>query len=294
MKAPFPFTNMWGNALAILLPWLIVAWLIYGTRAQRRFTWIVLGIALIPVAFSLDRGLWVGLGVAVVYLAIRYATQGKIALLGGLLGLLALAAIILVASPLGSLISQRLAHPKSNDIRTSASLVAVQDAAASPLIGYGDARKMQGGTQSITTGRSANCKKCGNVEIGGNGQLQLLLVTTGFAGAILYSAFFVYLMWRYRRDKTPYGMAGELVLLLGFVFMPVYIAAGPPLGFTMLAVAILWKNDRELRKQPGPADPAPARPAGPRCGPIANRVSSCEHCPHDPIAAAEGRRPVAG
>lgn len=259
VKAPFPFTNMWGNALAILLPWLIVAWLIYGSRVQRRFTWILLGIALVPVVFSLDRGLWVGLGIAVVYLAVRYATQGRLALLGALLGLLAIAAVILVASPLDSLVSQRLAHPKSNDIRTSASLVAVQDAAASPLIGYGDARKMQGGTQSITTGRSVNCKKCGNVEIGGNGQLQLLLITTGFAGAILYSAFFLYLMWRYRRDKTPYGMAGELVLLLGFVFMPVYIAAGPPLGFTMLAVAIMWKNDRELRKQPGSAGAAPAQ-----------------------------------
>lgn len=259
VKAPFTFTNMWGNALAILIPWLIVAWLIYGTRMQRRLTWLVLGLALIPVAFSLDRGLWVGLGVSVVYLAVRFATQGRLALLGALFGLLALAAIILVATPLSSLISQRLDHPKSNDIRTSASLGAVHAAAASPLIGFGDTRRMQGGTQSITTGRNSNCSKCGNIEIGGNGQLQLLLITSGFAGAALYSGFFLYLMWRYRRDKTPYGMAGELVLLLGFVFMPVYIAAGPPLGFTMLAVALMWKNDRELRNRPVEAAAAPVQ-----------------------------------
>jgi hypothetical protein len=259
VKAPFTFTNMWGNALAILLPWLIVAWLVYGTRVQRRLTWFVLGIGLVPVAFSLDRGLWVGLGVSVIYLAVRYATQGRLALLGALLGLLALAAIILVATPLNTLIKDRLSHPKSNDIRTSASLVALQDGAASPLIGFGDTRRMQGGTQSITTGRNNSCKKCGNIEIGGNGQVQLLLITSGIAGAVLYSGFFLYLMWRYRRDKTPYGMAGELVLLLGFVFMPVYIAAGPPLGFTMLTVALLWKNDRELRKQPVSAAVAPAQ-----------------------------------
>jgi hypothetical protein len=263
VKAPFTFTNMWGNALAILIPWLIVAWLIYGTRVQRRVTWFVLGIALVPVAFSLDRGLWVGLGVSVIYLAVRFATQGRLALLGALCGLLALTAIIYVASPLGTLIQDRLNHPKSNDVRTSASLVALQDGAASPLLGFGDTRRMQGGTQSITTGRNSSCKKCGNIEIGGNGQLQLLLITSGFAGAILYGAFFLYLMWRYRRDKTPYGMAGELVLLLGFVFMPVYIAAGPPLGFTMLAVAILWKNDRELRNRPVVAADAPVQESRP-------------------------------
>lgn len=275
VKAPFTFTNMWGNALAILLPWLIVAWLIYGSRVQRRFTWLVLGIGLVPVVFSLDRGLWVGLGIAVVYLAVRFATQGKLALLGALLGLLALAAVILVATPLNTLINDRLSHPKSNDIRTSASLVALQDAAASPLIGFGDTRRMQGGTQSITTGRNESCKKCGNISIGGNGQLQLLLITSGFAGVALYSLFFLYSMWRYRRDKTPYGMAGELVLLLGFIFAPVYIAAGPPLGFTMLAVAIMWKNERELRRQPDPAAAAPAQANWPalRAGSEPRRVT---------------------
>jgi len=40
-----------------------------------------------------------------------------------------------------------------------------------------------------------------------------------------------------------------LVLILGFPFMVVYIAVGPPLVFTMLAYALLWKNDRVLHKE---------------------------------------------
>jgi uncharacterized membrane protein len=75
----------------------------------------------------------------------------------------------------------------------------------------------------------------------------MLLVTTGFLGAGLYIGFFAYSAWRYRRDTTPYGMVGELILILGFVFMTVYEAAGPVLAFSMLAVALMWKNDRELR-----------------------------------------------
>jgi hypothetical protein len=263
VKIPFSYTNMWGDALAILLPWLIVAWRNYGTRLQGRLAMGVLAISIVPIVFSLDRGLWVGIVIIILYLAVRYALQGKLALLGVLLGALGVAALILVVSPLGNLVSQRLDTPKSNQIRSSASTLSVKDGLASPVIGFGDSRRAIGGTQSITTGRNDNCKKCGNVEVGGDGQLELLLVCTGLLGTGLYAAFFGYSMWRYRRDRTAYGLVGMLVLLLGFVFMPVYEATGPPLGFTMLALAILWKNDRELRKAvpPEPAEPVPARPA---------------------------------
>lgn len=255
VKAPFAYTNVWGNCLAITLPWLIVVWRSYGTRMQRRLATVVLVLSIIPIAYSLDRGLWVAVVIAVCYLGVRYAAQGRMALLGALGATLAIAAILVVASPIGTLISARLQNGKSNDVRSSTSAIALQDGLASPLLGYGDSRRMQGGTQSITTGRSSSCKKCGNSEVGTSGQAQLLLVTSGIAGVVLYCAFFLYGIWRYRHDRTPYGMCGVLVLVLGFAFFPVYTATGPPLGFTMLAYAILWKNDREMRdSEPPPAE----------------------------------------
>jgi hypothetical protein len=51
---------------------------------------------------------------------------------------------------------------------------------------------------------------------------------------------------------------GVLVLVLGFPFMIVYIAVGPPLVFTMLAYAVLWKNDRERHKEAAEAAAASA------------------------------------
>jgi hypothetical protein len=77
----------------------------------------------------------------------------------------------------------------------------------------------------------------------------MLLITSGFVGAALYCGFFIFGIWRYWRDQTPYGLVGVLVLILSFPFMLVYIAVGPPLAFTMLAYALLWKNDRVLRKE---------------------------------------------
>jgi hypothetical protein len=254
VKAPFDYTNTWGNCLAILFPWLLVAWWSYGTRRQRQAAMALLALSVVPVVYSLDRGLWVGIGVAVCYLALRLAARGRLAFLGALCAGLALVALIIVATPLQSLISERLAHGASDRGRTNLSSLAVRDALSSPLLGYGDTRHEQGSATSITVGKTANCPRCGNKNVGGDGQLQLLLITTGFLGAALYVAFFAYAAWRYRRDTTPYGMAGVLVILLGFVFMFVYEAGGPPLGFTMLAYALLWRNDRQLQQSTAPAE----------------------------------------
>jgi hypothetical protein len=86
----------------------------------------------------------------------------------------------------------------------------------------------------------------------------MLLICDGFLGTVLYLGFFAYGCWRYRRDTTPYGVAGVLVLLLSFVFMFSYNATGAPLGFTMLAYALLWRNARARRQQATLATGMPA------------------------------------
>jgi hypothetical protein len=245
--APFTYTNMWGNCLAILLPWLLVAGWAYGTRRQRKLTVAVLALAFIPVVSSLDRGLWVGLGCIILYLAVRYAAQGKLAMLGVVFGVIALAAVVILVTPVQSLISQRLSHGASNTGRATGTRQALQLGLASPVVGWGDTRHEQGSAASIAIGATANCRNCGSKSLGGDGQLQNLLICTGLVGTAFYISFFAYGAWRYRRDTTPYGLAGVLVILLGFVFMFVYDATGPPLAFTMLAYALLWRNDRERR-----------------------------------------------
>lgn len=245
--APFNYTNYWGNCLAILLPWLFVAWWSYGTRKQRRYTLVVFVLAIIGVVSSLDRGLWVAIGAAVVYLAARFAARGKLAMLGAVSGVIALAIVVILVTPLGSLISQRLAHGRSNSGRVAGAGTSVTLGLESPIVGWGDTRHQAGSLGSITLGPTSSCRKCGGKSLGGDGELENLLITTGLGGVVFYAGFFAYGIWRYRRDPTPYGMAGVLVLVLGFVFMPVYDAIGPPLTFTMLAYALLWRNERERR-----------------------------------------------
>jgi hypothetical protein len=262
-KAPFEYTNTWGNCLTILLPWLLVAWWSYGSRLQRRFAIAIAVIAVVPLVYSLNRTAWAGAAITMVYLAVRLAARGKLAVLGVLCAGVALAGVVVVATPLQGIITARFAHQQSNTVRASLSFAAIDDANAAPLIGFGDTRHQQGSAHSIAIGKTSSCAQCGEYAIGSNGQLFLLQICSGWLGAGLYFAFFGYQIWRFRRDKSPYGMAGLLTLGLPFLYMFTYVAVTAPLEFSMLMLALLWKNDRWMRGKDRTADLAGTpRPAG--------------------------------
>jgi len=248
-KAPFEYTNTWGECLTLLLPWLLVAWWSHGSRKQRKWVLVTAAAALIPLVYSLNRTVWVAIGLTAVYLAVRLAARGRLALLGLVCAGLALVGVAVVATPLQGLITSRLQHQQSNSIRGSLSVTALQDANSAPLIGYGDTRHQQGSASSIAVGPTSNCPLCGQYTVGSNGQLYLLLICNGWVGTAFFLSFFGYLGWRYRRDKTPYGMAGVLVILLSFLYMFAYTAVTAPLEFIMIAVALLWRNDQWLRHE---------------------------------------------
>jgi hypothetical protein len=241
-KAPFDYTNLWGDCLSILLPFLIVGWWTGGTRRQRLIAGSAIVLAVPPLLYSLNRGAWIGVGLSVVYIAVRFASRGKLAMVAVLGVIAALATILILATPLKSVVTSRLEHGKSNNLRANLSGLAITDGLASPLIGYGDTRQEQGSPTSIAIGPSPKCVICGQLAVGSTGQLWLLLVCQGVLGAALYLGFFGRAIWRYRHDSSPYGVAGVLVLLLSFVYMFTYDAVGAPLGFTMLAYAVVWKN----------------------------------------------------
>src|SRR5262249_43263914 len=96
--------------------------------------------------------------------------------------------------------------------------------------------------------------------VGSTGQLWLLLVCDGIVGAALYVSFFGYGLWRYRHDYSPFGIAGSLALLLSFWYLFAYDATGAPLGVTMLAYAVLWKNDSLGKPRGGPSGRAAPLP----------------------------------
>ncbi len=244
-KAPFDYTNTWGECLTITVPWLLLACQAGKLRGRRIIGWVTLALAFVALIYSLNRGAWIGAGFSVAYVAARLAARGRLALLGALTVALAAVVIAIAASPLHTVIGERLQNGKSNSIRSSLDALAIRDGLASPILGYGDTRQQPGSPKSIAIGPSSACPVCGQNSVGSTGQLWLLLICNGIAGTVFYLAFFAYGAWRYRRDPTPYGIVGGLVLLLSFVYLFTYDAVAAPLGLTMLAYAILWRNERQ-------------------------------------------------
>jgi hypothetical protein len=244
--APFGYTNTWGYCLALLLGWFAVSWLLKDSSTRRRLTGLaVLAVAAVPVVYSLNRGLWIGLGLTFLYTAVRLAQRGRVALIVAVMVGLTVGGVVVAASPLATIIEQRFEHQKSNGIRSFTTQRTLEVLSQSPIIGFGSTRAALGSSNSIAVGANAKCPRCGNPTLGSNGQLWLLLVAQGIGGALLFVGFFLRSLWAYRRDQTPIGDAGLLALLLPLLFMFVYNSLTMPLVISFLSLALLWRNQRE-------------------------------------------------
>ncbi|GAA3201213.1 O-antigen ligase family protein [Dactylosporangium siamense] len=246
--APWGYTNTWGNNVCLLVGWLLVAgWSLTKSRRTKAFTIATLLIAMAPIVYSLNRGLWIGLGVMVLYVAVRLALRGRFAALG-LVGVAGVVVAVAVATtPLGDVVTARLEDGKSNGVRMYTTEKAIGGVVESPLIGFGSTRNTIGGRNSIAVGESEDCERCGNFTIGGNGQLWQLLFAHGLLGTVTYLGFFVVGLWRFRRDATPAGLAATAAIVSSFAAMFWYNALVSPLALTFLAYAVLWRNRLESR-----------------------------------------------
>ena len=238
--APWGYTNTWGNNLCLLIGWLLVAGA--ETRRNRVLTVLTVVVATVPIVYSLNRGLWIGLGVMALYVAVRLALRGKVAGLAGVAVAAAGLALAMALTPLGGVVGARLDDGKSNGVRAYTTQLAADGVLGSPLIGYGSTRNTTGGRNSIAVGQSETCPRCGNFTIGGNGQLWQLLYAHGLIGTATYLGFFLIGLWRFRRDASAVGVAGSAALLSGFAAMFWYNALVTPLALTVLAYAVLWRN----------------------------------------------------
>jgi ABC-type uncharacterized transport system permease subunit len=202
--------------------------------------------------------------VAGAYVAVRLAARRNYAPLGALVLATVVLGMIVMVTPLKGMIESRLEHGHSNQVRSSLTTQTIELVNDSPILGYGSTRIVAGSAESIAIGRSASCAKCGNFNLGSNGQLWQAMIAGGYAAAGLYVGFFLYAMWRYRRDTSPIGIAGSLVMLLALFYSLVYNAFPSPIAFYFLSFALLWRNDLDQR---GTGELRPGWRLGPRAKP---------------------------
>lgn len=244
-KAPFEYANSWGANYGMLLPYFVLAITFTKKRWHRIALSVFLILALPPAIFSLNRGMWLGLGALVVMLIVRMALTGKVGYVLSFIGGLVVAAFIVVASPLWNLVTSRIENPHSNTGRSNLATFTVQTTLEhSPIIGFGSTRTRQGNFFSIAAGATADCHQCSPPQLGTQGTLWFLIFCTGFLGTALFIAFFVR---RYAPLVTDTRIVPFTTLASAVYFacvLPVYDTVSSPLFILMAGTGLAWRYER--------------------------------------------------
>ena len=198
-SAPFLYTNGWGNAYSLLIP-VVIAYLAM-VRGERRFWWLIvaLGASLVPALLTLNRGMFIGLGLAVAYVAVRWLIAGRFR---AFFSLLAIGAVVLAAffiSPAQERLTNRLSESSTTEDRANLYEETFLRTVESPLFGYGAPRP------SATNGAPS---------AGTQGQLWMVMFSHGFPAVIAFNGWLLWVFARSIRRRDPVGLAGNTILLV--------------------------------------------------------------------------------
>ena len=240
-SAPFVYTNDWGGCFGLLVPFVILAW---QTGVRRRFK-MILGVmaaaSIIPVVLSMNRGLWLSLGLGLVYAALRLSLKGRERALIAFVAVTILLVGALFFTPLGTTLSERLATPHSNNRRVSLYEEAVRGAAESPLFGFGAPRPSKWNPNAPS--------------VGTQGQLWLVLFSNGYPGMLLFLAWFLATLWWFRGSAEPFGFWMHVMLVIMFLQLAVYGLLPVQIHIVMLGIALAWRErlagDPDADRDPG-------------------------------------------
>jgi O-antigen ligase len=229
-SAPFLYTNGWGNAYSLLMP-VVIAYL-GMVRGRRRFWWILAAVPLsfVPAFLTLNRGMFIGLGLALAYGVIRLALRGRVRAVAALVGILAVVAAVFVALPAQERLSERLDVSATTQTRYGLYQEAVERTLESPLFGYGAPRPSE---------------SPGSPSVGTQGQVWTVLFSHGFPGLFFYLAWLVWAFVRTCRHPSALGLAFNTVLLLTIVEGVYYGVLTTGLPIAMIAAGYALRQPEE-------------------------------------------------
>lgn len=251
-KAPFPYTNSWAAVYALMAPFFFFGWLQSVQAIKRHRGLLILGASLIPVFVSLNRGLWLGLGAALLNAATRPGDVARAAR-RILLALVTLGTLVLVFTPLSSVVQQRAQTGHSNEGRSYLYVESFRQVNHSPLLGYG-------GPLKVSSNKLLP-------DIGTQGQFWGVMVSHGYVGLLIFECFLARMWWVTRRGPTVTFWAHATMTV--FIVVQFVYDFGPSEFSVVFAALALGLRDAHVIDAPAPPDLAEAplkEPARPPAG----------------------------
>lgn len=226
-SAPFLYTNGWGNVYSMLLP--IVLSYTHTVRRTRLFVPLLLAIpiSLVPAFLTLNRGMFIGLGVAVLYVAIVAVVRGH------LLGFTAILISILIsigaaaALDVGQRLDERVSASSTTEDRANLYQETFERTLDSPVFGYGAPRPSE---------------TAGAPSAGTQGQIWFVMFSHGFPGLLFFMSWLIWSFISTTRRQRPYSTTLNAVLLIVLVESLYYGIVPNGLVISMTAAAILMRE----------------------------------------------------
>lgn len=241
-EAPFPYTDTWGAVYGMLLP-IVFLRTRTATVRMRRVIVLFAVASVVPLVLCLDRGLWLSLGTALVVVGVwgraRVSRYTKVSVLSCFV-----VVVILIATPLGSTVIDRLHHGQSDSARTALFGETMSAVARSPIVGYGTPQ-----SSHLYSRAQAGASQ---PAIGTQGTIWLVMISAGLPGLLFFVGWIALSLARLgsSRSRVPRAVCVLIVIFavqsLFYDQLPVaLLIAAACIGMGLASVAYPEEEDAD-------------------------------------------------
>ena len=256
-SAPFIYSNTYGNVYSLIFPLaLVFAYVLWRERSKWRFiVAAVCALSVIPAAATLNRGMYIGLIVIVVWVGFQRLRAGAWRTVLGIIAAIVVGVGAWLATPASQSLLERVAASSSTEDRASNYLETLYELQQSPLLGFGAPRPSASPWLP---------------SLGTQGQFWTVIFSYGLVGLALFLAFFLRMFPRIWRATDVYGSILGGIILATLVEQFYY---GMNTGLMISVVAVRASLSRHLEEESDPIKRAEAeREDGVSAGSVAGTV----------------------
>jgi hypothetical protein len=247
--APFPYTNNYGSAYAMTLPCMVAFTMLRRPGALRTAVLVSLPLSLPPAFLTLNRGMFLSLGVGLAVLGVQAMLRGNLKVAASIGGLVAIGALATVFIPIADLINERVSASNTNTDRMALYLEVLGRVGESPLLGFG-------APVNVDTVSA-------DAPIGTQGQMWMVLFSHGVPALLCFVCWFVVALLVCIRAPSAAGQWLGVVPLICLVQVPFYGMANQNLAVAFYAICFAMALvERERGPAGRPTAPAVAVTAG--------------------------------